>query len=250
MAGDLRQRELEQELASLVDTSILDRHFRHLTAEPHPAGSARNEELARYVRDRFQEFGLEDVQLFRYDVLLDSPRQVHVQMIEPFAYEASMKEAAYAVDEDTSNPAVGIPYLSMSAPGEVTADLIYAHSGNPEDYDYLESQGIDVRGKIAIVRYSVPYSYRGFKAFEAQRRGVAALLIYSDPLEDGFHKGEVFPDGPWGPESHIQRGAVTYDFLVPGDPLTPGWASLVGASRIPRQQLQRYWGFYSSVARG
>ena len=84
-----------------------------------------------------------------------------------------------------------------------------------------------------LVRYSNPYSYRGFKALTAQRMGAAALLIYSDPAEDGYKKGKVFPDGPWGPESHIQRGAITYDFMVPGDPLTPGWASLPGAKRIP-----------------
>jgi N-acetylated-alpha-linked acidic dipeptidase len=111
--------------------------------------------------------------------------------------------------------------------------LIYASSGNPTDYDWLEAQGIDLRGKIAIVRYSNPYSYRGFKALTAERRGLKALLIYSDPQEDGYRKGLTFPNGPWGPESHIQRGAITYDFIIPGDPLTPGWASLDGARRIP-----------------
>ncbi|MCW8985364.1 MAG: M28 family peptidase, partial [Thermoanaerobaculales bacterium] len=119
-----------------------------------------------------------------------------------------------------------------------TADVVYAHSGNPEDYDWLEAQGIDVRGKIAIVRYSNPYSYRGFKAWEAQRRGVAALIIYSDPKDDGYRQGEVFPKGPWGPESHIQRGAITYDFIVPGDPLTPGWPSIEGAKRIAPEEAR------------
>src|SRR5205823_310538 len=82
------------------------------------------------------------------------------------------------------------------------------------------------------VRYSVPYSYRGFKALTAERRGAAGILIYSDPADDGAGKGKTFPDGPWGPESHIQRGGVVYDFMVPGDPLTPGWASTPGARRI------------------
>ena len=91
---------------------------------------------------------------------------------------------------------------------------------------------VDVKGKIVLVRYSVPYSYRGFKALTAERRGVAGLLIYSDPADDGFKKGKTYPDGPWGPESHIQRGGTVYDFLVPGDPLTPGWPSLPGARRI------------------
>src|SRR5689334_14530771 len=126
----------------------------------------------------------------------------------------------------------GTTYLGMSASGDVTGELVYASSGNPSDYDWLESQGISLKGKIAIVRYSVPYSYRGFKALTAQKRGLVALLIYSDPAQDGFAKGDTFPVGPWGPSSHIQRGAITYDFMVAGDPLTPGYASLPGAPRI------------------
>jgi N-acetylated-alpha-linked acidic dipeptidase len=126
----------------------------------------------------------------------------------------------------------------MSISGDVTAPVVYAHSGNPEDYAVLRKQGIDVKGRIVLVRYSNPYSYRGFKALTAQREGAAAILIYSDPAEDGFKKGKVFPEGPWGPETHIQRGAITYDFIVPGDPLTPGWASIPGARRIAPQDAQ------------
>src|SRR5260370_23872401 len=89
-----------------------------------------------------------------------------------------------------------------------------------------------VKGKMVFGRYSNPYSYRGFKALTAEREGAAALLIYSDPAEDGSTRGKVFPDGPWGPESHIRRGAITYDYIVPGDPTTPGWASVPGAKHI------------------
>jgi N-acetylated-alpha-linked acidic dipeptidase len=127
-------------------------------------------------------------------------------------------------------------YTGLSASGEVTAPIVYAHSGNPEDYDLLRKNGVDVKGKIVLVRYSNPYSYRGFKALTAEREGAAAMIVYSDPQEDGFKRGKVFPEGPWGPESHIQRGAITYDFMVPGDPLTPGWASIEGARRIPVEQ--------------
>jgi N-acetylated-alpha-linked acidic dipeptidase len=153
-------------------------------------------------------------------------------MVSPTAFEATLKEDCYPEDP---HGCVGseLTYLGMSASGDVTGELVYAASGNPSDYDWLESQGIDLRGKIAIVRYSNPYSYRGFKALTAQRRGLKALLIYSDPQEDGYRKGLTFPNGPWGPESHIQRGAITYDFIIPGDPLTPGWASVEGARRIP-----------------
>jgi len=102
----------------------------------------------------------------------------------------------------------------------------------------LRKNGISVKGKIVLVRYSNPYSYRGFKALTAEREGAAALLIYSDPAEDGSTRGKVFPDGPWGPESHIQRGAITYDYIVPGDPTTPGWASVPGAKHIAPEEAR------------
>ncbi|MGB5658317.1 MAG: M28 family metallopeptidase [Thermoanaerobaculia bacterium] len=226
------QLKTEAVLFDLLDNESTGRHFRYLTEEPHPAGSEQNRRLAEYTRDRFVEYGLEDVQLLEYEVLLPFPREVRVTMLEPFEFEASLREDGYEVDKDSWSSDVGLPYLGMSASGDVTGEVIYANSGNPADYDLLESQGIDPAGKIALVRYSMPYSYRGFKAWEAERRGVKALIIYSDPAEDGFRKGEVFPHGPWGPESHIQRGAITYDFIVPGDPLTPGRPSIEGEPRI------------------
>ena len=109
-----------------------------------------------------------------------------------------------------------IPFHAYSASGEITAPVVYAGNGQPEDFDWLAAQGIDVRGKIALVRYSVPYSYRGFKVYTAERRGAAGILIYSDPADDGYAKGKTYPDGPWSPESRIERGGIAYDFLVPG----------------------------------
>lgn len=233
-----RQRALEGRMAALLDPASTAKHFRVLTEAPHPSGSERNRELAEYVRARFVEYGLEEVTIRRYDVLLPLPRRVEVSMVAPEARSFALKEDGYPEDKDSDAAEVGPTYLGMSASGDVTAEVIYAHSGNPEDYDWLEAQGIDPRGKIAIVRYSMPYSYRGFKAWEAERRGVAALIIYSDPMEDGYRKGDVFPRGPWGPESHIQRGAISYDFIVPGDPLTPGWPSVEGAKRIAESEAR------------
>ncbi len=227
---------MEQHYRTLVSAEQISKFHRYLTAEPHPAGSPRNNELAQWVAAKWREQGLEDVTVHEYDVLNSSPREVSLEMVAPKHYRALLREAPYDVDPDTKNPNVSGAYLGYSASGEVTAPLVYAHSGNPEDYAYLRKHGIDVRGKIALVRYSNPYSYRGFKALTAERLGVAALLIYSDPAEDGYKRGTVYPDGPWGPETHIQRGAITYDFLEPGDPLTPGWASVPGAKRIPADQ--------------
>ncbi len=227
-----KEASIEARYRTLTSTDDIIKFHRYLTAEPHPAGSPRNNDLARWVADQWRAQGLEDVTIHEYDVLNSTPREIVVEMIHPKKFRASLREDAYAVDPDTKNPKIDGAYLGYSASGEVTAPLIYAHSGNPEDYAYLRSRGIDVRGKVVLVRYSNPYSYRGFKALTAQRQGAAAILIYSDPAEDGYKIGAVYPKGPWGPASHIQRGAITYDFIEPGDPLTPGYASVPGAKRI------------------
>jgi N-acetylated-alpha-linked acidic dipeptidase len=228
-----REATVERKFKAIPTPAEERRQHRIFTAEPHLAGSKRNNELARYVAAEWRKQGLEDVVIRRYDVYATFPKSTSLEMVAPVRYQASLREAAYEVDPDTKNPRVGPAWTGMSISGEVTAPVIYAHSGNPEDYDLLRKHGIDVKGKIVLVRYSNPYSYRGFKALTAQREGAAAILIYSDPAEDGYKRGKVFPDGPYGPESHIQRGAITYDFMVPGDPLTPGWASVPGAKRIP-----------------
>ncbi len=225
------EHELESLLAARLDRDSTAAFFRYLTDEPHPAGSVRNKELADFIAERFRSYGLEEVALHRYDVLLPWPREVRVEMVAPTRFVASLKEDAYPQDPHSAKDA-GITYLGMSASGDVTGELVYASSGNPSDYDWLEQQGIDLKGKIALVRYSVPYSYRGFKALTAERRGLKAMLIYSDPAQDGFTKGKTFPDGPYGPASHIQRGALSYDFLYAGDPLTPGRPSIPGVPRI------------------
>lgn len=230
------QLQLERAFLPIPSAEQARRHHRFFTAEPHPAGSERNNELAHHIAETWRQQGWEDVTIHRYDVLDSVPREVSVAMVSPVPYRASLREDPYDVDPDTKNPRVKSGYLGLSASGEVTAPVVYAHSGNPEDYELLRKNGIDVKGKIVLVRYSNPYSYRGFKALTAEREGAAAILIYSDPAEDGYKRGKVFPEGPWGPESHIQRGAITYDFLVAGDPLTPGWASLPGAKRIPIEQ--------------
>jgi N-acetylated-alpha-linked acidic dipeptidase len=224
---------LEAEFQSLPSTERARDWHRRFTREPHPAASAANNRLAALVAREWRRQGWEDVTLRRYDVLHSSPRKVTIEMTAPVRYQGSLREDAYAVDPNTANPHIDGAYFGYSASGDVTADLVYAHSGNPEDYERLRQAGISVRGKVVIVRYSNPYSYRGFKALTAEREGAAALLIYSDPAEDGYTRGKVFPDGPWGPASHIQHGAITYDYIVPGDPTTPGWASVPGAKRIP-----------------
>jgi N-acetylated-alpha-linked acidic dipeptidase len=234
----VEQASLEDQLRKLISTDEIRKQHRYFTSIPHPAGSIHDREVAEYIAEQWRKQGLEYVIIRQYDVLGTRPVSSSLEMVAPTHYQALLREAPYDVDPDTKNPEVANAWLGYSASGEVTAQVVYAHSGNPEDYDVLRKNGIDVKGKIVLVRYSNPYSYRGFKALTAEKNGAAALLIYSDPAEDGYVKGKVFPDGPWGPETHIQRGSITYDFIVPGDPLTPGWASVPGAKRIPENEAR------------
>jgi N-acetylated-alpha-linked acidic dipeptidase len=235
-AHSAHESAIEEKFKSIPAPDEERRQHRIFTQEPHVAGSARNNQLAYYIADEWRKQGLEDVIIHEYDVYGTNPKFASLEMIAPTHYTATLRESPLPGDDDSRNPAISGAWLGMSISGEVTAPIVYAHSGNPEDYDLLRKNGISVKDKIVLVRYSNPYSYRGFKALTAQREGAAAILIYSDPQEDGYKNGKVDPDGPWGPEYKIQRGAITYDFIVPGDPLTPGWPSIPGAKRIPIDQ--------------
>ena len=229
-----RLKPLESRLIQTIRPENCRREHRIFTAKPHMAGSAQNYKLAQYVAQQWRDYGLEDVELIEHPVYLPWPVRYEATLVAS-REKLSLKEDAIPQDPDSYSSEVGIPYCAYSANIDVTAPVVYVNSGNPEDYDLLEKQGVDVRGKIALARYSVPYSYRGFKALTAEKRGAAALLLYSDPAEDGFKKGKVYPWGPWGPESHLQRGGIVYDFNLPGDPRTPGWASVPGGRFLPAE---------------
>jgi len=232
-AAAAAQRTTEERFRALPAPESIRTWHRYFTRSPHPATSPRTKEIAEYIAAQWKAQGLDEVVIRRYDVLSSNPRTVSVQMVAPVRYTPSLREDPIPEDPDSSQKAISGAWTSFSASGDVTAPAVYANSGNPADYDLLRAQGIDPKGKIVIVRYSNPYSYRGFKALTAEREGAAAMIVYSDPAQDGYGQGEVYPKGPWGPASHLQRGGIAYDFIVPGDPLTPGWASTPGARRIP-----------------
>ena len=227
------QRDVERLVRQQLSADSIRTWHRYFTARPHPATSPRTREIANYIAEQWKAQGLDHVVIHRYDVLSSNPRTVRAELVAPTRYVPSLREDPINEDRDSKQPGISGAWLSFSASGDVTAPLVYANSGNPADYDVLRQNGIDPKGKIVIVRYSNPYSYRGFKALTAEREGAAGLIVYSDPQEDGYGKGPVYPDGPWGPASHIQRGGIAYDYIVPGDPQTPGWASTPGARRIP-----------------
>ena len=232
-AAAATERQTEARFRALPVAASIREWHRYFTRTPHPATSARTKEIAEYIAAQWKAQGLDEVYLRRYDVLSSNPRTVAVEMLTPMRYTPSLREDPIPEDPDSAQPAISGAWTSFSASGDVTAPVVYANSGNPADYDLLRARGIDPKGKIVIVRYSNPYSYRGFKALTAEREGAAAMIVYSDPAQDGYGQGDVYPRGPWGPASHLQRGGIAYDYIVPGDPLTPGWASTPGARRIP-----------------
>lgn len=221
---------IERRFLDLPSPERMRATHRFLTSEPHPAGSERNRELAEWTRDRFREAGLDDVAVVTHDVLLPQPLKVEIEMVAP-ALPAG-RWTASAEDAVGARGPAALPYHAFSRSGDVTAPVIYAGHGEPKDYDWLAAHGLDVRGRVVLVRHASPYSYRGGQVLTAQRRGAAALLAYSDAADDGSGRGAVYPDGPWGPADRVQRGGVAFDFLTPGDPLTPGWASTPGAPRL------------------
>src|ERR1700758_1416853 len=183
-ASSAHETEIETKFKSIPTPEEEKRQHRIFTQEPHVAGSKRNNELADYIAAEWKKQGLEDVVIHRYDVYGTNPKSASLEMIAPTHYQPLLREAPLDVDPDSKNPAISGAWFGMSISGEVTAPAIYAHSGNPEDYDLLRKHGISVKGKIVLVRYSNPYSYRGFKALTAQREGAAAMLVYGDPAED------------------------------------------------------------------
>lgn len=205
-----------------------------LTEDPHPAGSEQGRILAEFVRARFLQFGFE-AELVSYEVLINTPKKIELSLLEPEKFDAKLQEAGVPGDKDSFTTAALPHFHGYSGSGEVVADVVYANYGLPEDYEKLDQLGVDVRGKIVIVRYG--RCFRGVKVREAELRRAAAVIIYSDPADDGYARGDVVPRGPWRPETAVQRGSVGYMFLQPGDPLTPGWASVKNARRIEQEAV-------------
>jgi N-acetylated-alpha-linked acidic dipeptidase len=206
-----------------------------LTEEPHVAGTPAERKVAEWVRDRFKEFGL-DVEMVKYDVFLNYPKNVSLRMIQPREEKLSLVEDIYSRDKDSTPQGQFPAFHGYGASGTATGQIVYVNYGTPEDFDRLKSMGISVEGRIVLVRYGGPF--RGLKVKESQDRGAAGVLIYSDPADDGYARGDVYPEGPMRPPSAIQRGSVQFLSLQPGDPSTPGYPSTANARHLSRDQMQ------------
>ena len=223
----------EEKMRAIPKPELLREYMKHLSAEPHHVGSAYDKQNAEWIRDKFKSWGI-DVKLEEFEVLFPTPTERVLEMIEPVRHKALLKEPTISEDPDSGDANQLPTYNAYSTDGDVTGQLVYANYGVPADYDELAKLGVDVKGKIVITRYGG--SWRGIKPKVAAEHGAVGCLIYSDPKDDGYYQGDVFPRGPYRPEQGAQRGSVMDMPIHPGDPLTPGWGAVKGAKRITRDQ--------------
>src|SRR5205085_2543658 len=218
------QHQWNQKFIAVPDPARAEEHLRILTAEPHVAGSPEDKKTAEYVAQKFREAGLQ-TEMVEYKVWMNRPAEISVAVTAPPNVKMSGATREHvSKDPYQDDPRVLMPFNGSSPSGDAEADVVYANYGRPEDFKKLEDLKIDVRGKIVLVRYGE--NYRGVKAFIAQEHGAAGVLIYSDPIDDGYFRGDKYPAGPWRPDTGVQRGSIGYMFMFPGDPTTPGIASL------------------------
>ena len=197
--------------------------MRVLTSEPHIAGTPEDKKTADYVAGLFKSWGLE-TEIVPYRVWMNYPAEVSIDLTAPSGVTMHGPSKEH-VDGDPfqDDPRVTPAFNGYSPSGDAEADVIYANYCRPEDFNKLKEQKVDPKGKILICRYGE--NFRGIKTYMAQEAGAAALIIYSDPIDDGYFRGDVYPKGPWRPDSGVQRGTIEYGFEYPGDPTTPGYAS-------------------------
>ncbi len=228
------QRRREEQFRAVPLPNSAREHLRILTREPHIAGTKEDYATAIYVRDQLRSYGIA-AELKEYDVWLNYPNAPSiVELITTRRQRLNIQEPVVPGDPTSSHPQITPLFNGYAASGDVTAPVVYANYGLPDDYDDLKKAGVDVKGKIVIVRYG--NSFRGVKAKVAEDRGAIGCIIYSDPADDGYMQGDIYPKGPWRPGASGQRGSVQYLFEYPGDPLTPGRPAIPGVARLKPEE--------------
>jgi N-acetylated-alpha-linked acidic dipeptidase len=231
------EKATEAGFLTVPNPKLAEEHLRTLTKAPHMAGTPEDKATADYVAQKFRDAGL-DTEIVEYKVWMNYPLEISVDVTAPAGVQMHGPTREH-VDGDPydDDPRVVMPFNGMSPSGDVEADVVYANYGTPEDFEKLDKLKINVRGKIVLVRYG--QNFRGVKEFIAQEHGAAGVIIYSDPFDDGWRRGDKYPDGPWRPDTGVQRGSVGYMFEFPGDPTTPGIPSLPSlpdSKRTPPEQ--------------
>ena len=218
------QGKIEERFLAVPDAQLAGQHLKILTAEPHLAATPEDRKTAEYVARKFRDAGL-DTEIVPYRVLLNQPKVIRVEAFDEAGHRLMTGPTREHVPGDPyqDDPRVVMPFNGSSGSGDVTGDAVYANYGRLEDFDQLAAQHIDLHGKVVICRYGA--NFRGVKVYIAEKRGAVGVLLYSDPQDDGYFKGDAYPNGPWRPETGVQRGSVQYLFKYAGDPETPGVAS-------------------------
>ena len=218
------QAKIDAEFLAVPDAKLAGQELKILTAKPHMAATKEDFETAQFVAQKFKAAGL-DTEIVPYRVLLNQPRKVSFEALSDTGTVLATGPTPEHVNGDTfqDDPRVVMPFNGSSGSGDVTGEVVYANYGRLEDFDKLAAEHVDLKGKIVLVRYGS--NFRGVKVYIAEQRGAKGVLIYSDPYDDGYFKGDAYPNGPWRPETGVQRGSVQYLFKYPGDPQTPGVAS-------------------------
>lgn len=233
LATVIHAQEWEQNILTIPSPDSCRSYLYRLTEEPHVAGTEEDYAVATFLLNKFRSFGL-DARIESYDVYLPYPREVRIELQRPVTYEGPTPEQGFPEDKDSYASNIISGFNAYSPSGFVQGQAVYVNYGRPEDYAVLKRYGIEVRGKIAVARYGK--NFRGVKAKVAEEHGAAGLLIYSDPADDGYMRGDPFPRGPFRPEFGVQRGSIQYLFIYPGDPLTPGTAATSTARRLAPEE--------------
>ncbi|MBT32685.1 MAG: folate hydrolase [Thalassobius sp.] len=229
-----KEFELEKEFDSYLKAENLRDWMKTLTDEPHHVGSPYAKKNAEFMAAKFKEWGY-DTEIEEYQVLFPTPAERVLELTAPTKYKAGLSEPALKEDATSSLQKLQLPiYNCFSADGDVTGELVFVNYGIPSDYEELKKMGIDVKGKIVIAKYGG--SWRGIKPKVAAENGAIGCIIYSDPKDDGYFRGDVYPKGPFKNEYGAQRGSVLDMPLYPGDPLTPGYGATKDAKRIAMEE--------------
>ena len=225
-----RQRALEAQFDGALKREDLRDWMKRLTARPHHIGSSYDKENADFIAAQFRSWGY-DTEIETFDVLYATPKTRVLEMTAPSKFTASLAEPPLAEDSTSGLTSEQLPSFNVySVDGDVTGQLVYVNYGVPKDYEALAEHGVDVKGKIVIARYGG--SWRGIKPKVAAEHGAIGCIIYSDPRDDGYFQGDVYPKGSWRNENGTQRGSVMDMTLYPGDPLTPGIGATKDAKRL------------------
>ncbi len=234
--GSSAELQWEAKFKTVPNQDRLRENMRRLSARPHHVGSAYDKDNAEWIAAQLKSWGL-DAQIEVFDTLFPTPKERSLEMLEPVKYTAKLEEPALAIDPTSNQKSEQLPtYNAFSIDGDVTAPIVYVNYGSPDDYKELERMGVSVSGAIALARYGK--TWRGIKPKVAAEHGAIGCLIYSDPHEDGYFGGDVFPKGPMRPPFGVQRGSVMDMPTYPGDPATPGVGAVPGAKHIPLNEIK------------